>query len=254
MEEKIKQGESASVATGRRKNHKIRDLIIEMWPAYMIEIFVIILGISITLALEEWREKGKENELAAIYEKNLAADIEVDLEALNHTEQSTAVLLNKGNELLDFIKDPAAHDLTPDRADSDLSSIIGREKFISSDATFSDLTHSGNLRLLKDIQLKKLLFAYYDLAQSIKEVQDAEQQATIVISGPYFLKRFPLWGVGSRQSAMDAKQLVALGRDVEFGNNVLLRVGTRRELLEDYQKADSLGKELKTALAATANL
>jgi len=257
MEEKIKEGgeggeggapPSPAGPAGRHRKRKVLKLIEEMWPAYLIEIFVIILGISITLALEEWRDKSKESELAAIYEKNLLADVDVDLASLKQVEQSTTDLLSKGEELLNFIKSPSVNTLTSSRADSDIRSIIGREKFISSDATFSDLKNSGNLHLLDDIQLKNLLFAYYSLAQIIKEAQDAEQQATIIIAGPYFLKHFPLGNDVGQQSVMDPRQLQALSRDVEFGNNVLLRVEIRKELLGDYKTADSLGGRLREVL------
>src|ERR1700730_3843372 len=50
-----KHKEEANAISGR-ETHKVQKLIKEMWPAYLIEIFVIILGISITLALEEWRD------------------------------------------------------------------------------------------------------------------------------------------------------------------------------------------------------
>ncbi len=240
---------AATTATSApRKNRKVMKLIEEMWPAYLIEIFVIILGISITLALEEWRDKSKESELAAIYQKNLLADVDVDLASLKLAGQNTTELLSKGDELLNFIKNPSLNMLSSGRADSDIRAIIGRTKFISSDATFSDLKHSGNLHLLDDIQLKNLLFAYYSLAQNIKEVQDAEQQATIIIAGPYFLKHFPLSDAAARQPVMDPQQLQALARDVEFGNNVLLRVENRKELLGDYKMADSLGRRLRGVL------
>jgi hypothetical protein len=257
MEEKIKEGGEGVTASappspagpaGRHRKRKVLKLIEEMWPAYLIEIFVIILGISITLALEEWRDKSKESELAAIYQKNLLADVDVDLASLKHVEQNTTELVSKGDELLDFIKNPSVNTLTSSRADSDIRAIIGRTKFISSDATFSDLKNSGNLHLLGDIQLKNLLFAYYSLAQNIKETQDAEQQATIIISGPYFLKHFPLSGAAGSQPVMDPQQLQALARDVEFGNNVLLRVENRKELLGDYKMADSLGGRLREVL------
>ena len=46
-----------------------------------------------------------------------------------------------------------------------------RPKFTTRDATFSDLKSSGNLHLLKDIGLKNSLFAYYNVAQNIKDLQ-----------------------------------------------------------------------------------
>jgi hypothetical protein len=248
MEEKIKTEAEVAVPIARQKKRKVRKLIEEMWPAYLIEIFVIILGISITLALEEWRDKSKESDLARIYQKNLLADVNVDLVSLKQVEQDTRELLSNGDELLNFIKNPSANILTASRADSDIRSIIGRAKFFSSDATFSDLKNSGNLHLLDDIQLKNLLFAYYSQAQNIKEAQDAEQQATIIIAGPYFLKRFPLNNGANRQMVMDPRQFQALSEDVEFENNVLLRVENRKELMQGYQIADSLGGRLRSAL------
>jgi hypothetical protein len=55
----------------------------------------------------------------------------------------------------------------------------------SSDATFSDLKSSGNLHLIKDIQLKNLLLPLQSDA-GYQGMQDAEQLATISLSGNYF--------------------------------------------------------------------
>ena len=104
------------------------------------------------------------------------------------------------------------------------------------------------LRLLEDIQLKNWLFTYYNQTQYIKEVQDAEQQATIILSGSYFLKQFPMDDVGSQQHISGSTVLNDLAKSTEFGNNVLLRVTTRKELLNLYQKADATADKLKHEL------
>jgi len=243
MEEKIKEGEGAAESGSKAKprGSRVGKLIMEMWPAYMIEVLVIILGISITLALEEWRDNSKEEKLASIYLKNLLTDIDADLQSLKYATENTELIVKKGNELLTFANSPSTGSLTPAVIDSDLTSILNRPNFISRDATFSDLKSSGNLHLLKDIQLKNLLFAYYSLAQNIREVQDAERQATIVITAPYFLRKFPLGGA----AALTLQEQQAMAKDVEFGNNVLLRVENRKELLGDYQRAVALAKEIK---------
>jgi hypothetical protein len=65
---------------------------------------VIILGISITLALEAWRENSKEKDLEKIYLNNLLSDVEVDLKSLSWVSARTEQLLNRGNELLGYIR------------------------------------------------------------------------------------------------------------------------------------------------------
>jgi hypothetical protein len=250
MEERIKQEhehphQNAGKASHKKKN-RVMELIAEMWPAYLIEIFVIILGIWITLGLEQWRDNGKEAQLEKIYQKNLLANINTDLRSLKYSIDSTQSLLAKGTELLNFIKDPGKNPVSLNKADFDLQGILARPKFITSDATFSDLKNSGNMRLLKDIHLKSLLFSYYSMAQNIKEAQDAEQQATVVITGPYFFKHFPMGNIGKQ--VISQQDLQKLPADTEFGNNLLLRIHNRSELLDGYFKANTLANELKKAL------
>jgi hypothetical protein len=256
MEESIKENESATVAVETKtdpsavspQRHRVAALIKDMWPAYLIEIFVIILGISISLALEQWRDNNKENRLENIYLKNLLTDVEVDLQSLKYVKDGTEKILYFGNELLGYARNSGTQDISFNRADSDIRAILGRPKFFSSDATFSDLTSSGNLHLLKNIQLKNLLFSYYRQTQNIKELQDAEQQATIMLSGSYFLKRFSMDDKSGIQPKTSPDDMNDLLKNVEFVNNVLLRFNTRAELLELYKSAESIALLLRDGL------
>jgi len=226
------------------KKHKLVKLIKEMWPAYLIEIVVIIFGISITLALEAWRDQSKENELENIYQGNLLADIEVDVQSLRSVREYSNHIVSHGNELMGFSRNPQNKEITPARVVEDVRAILSRPKFLSSDATFSDLKSSGNLHLLKDIQLKSMLFEYYSRTEAIKQQQDAEQQATITLSGNYFLKKFPLADSTSVNALSGPNELSEVLKSIEFENNVLLRILTRKELLESYQTADSIAGKL----------
>ena len=256
MEEKIKENESVETSgetetilsvPPAHKKHSFAGLIREMWPAYLIEIIVIILGISITLGLEEWRDNNREAHLEQIYLRNLHADIEVDIKTLEQALTGTKKLLERGNELLGYVRNPDNKNIQTALVSEDVREILGRPNFISDDASFTDLKSSGNLHLIKDIQLKNLLFAYYRETQHIKEVQDAERQAAIIISGTYFLKRFSL-DTGRNLIPISTGELNEILKNVEFGNNVLLRVFNRNELLNIYKNADSLGLQLKNEL------
>jgi hypothetical protein len=225
-----------------KKKRSLTVLVREMWPAYLIEILVIMLGISITVALEQWRDEVKEQRLEQIYLKNLATDIQIDQTSLEETIGQTRRLLDRGKELLGFAGSP--DNIKSGQVNADIREIISRPKFISNDATFSELKSSGNLHLLKDIQLKNLLFAYYNQTQIITDVQNAEQLATITLTGPYFFKHFSLADSAQKDDANGQKSMSEGLNNIEFSNNVLLRLSNRRELLERYQKADSLALEL----------
>ena len=137
------------------KGNKLFHLIREMWPAYLIEIVVIILGISITLALEQWRDGVKERKLEQVYLGNLLADIQADRQSLRDAASGTQLLLGHGNDLLQFVNEPVTHLLSTDQVHSDVRAVLSRPKFIAHDATFSDLKTSGNLHLVDDISLDR---------------------------------------------------------------------------------------------------
>jgi len=256
MEENIKENESTLVAgdaeivqePAPQKKRGVITLIKEMWPAYLIEMIVIILGISITLALEEWRDRNKENQLEHIYLKNLLADVGVDLQHLKEVSVSTQQIVTTGHGLLTFTRSHKGQEISSVQIDRDVRTILGRPKFFSSNATFSDLKSSGNLHLLKDLRVKNMLFDYYSQTQNIKEMQDAEQLATITLSGGYFLKRFPIAETDSSVKIFRPDDGNKQVFDFEFDNNVLLRVLTREELLDVYHRADSLGGQLQIEL------
>ena len=254
MEEKISENEPAEETAALQptpvphRKQTVSGLIKEMWPAYLIEIIVIILGISITLALEEWRDSSRENHLEQIYLKNLQTDVGTDLKSLRLAISGTDSLLQRGNELLGYTRTLENKNISPNQVYKDVRAILGRPNFITSDASFTDLKSSGNLHLIKDIQLKNLLFAYYSETQHIKEVQDAERQTAITLSGAYFLKQFPLDEMRSQVSSMTQKDMNAILKNIEFDNNVLLRVLNRKELLDIYQRTDSLAELLHNNL------
>ncbi len=247
IEEGMKEKHQTTI---QHKGNRFSRLIGEMWPAYLIEIVVIILGISITLALEEWRDSAKEVRLEDLYRRNLLADIDADLGDLQKTTAATTTLLAHGQAILRSENGSTPQFHSDTALTADLRAILGRPKFICHDATFAELKSSGNLHLIKDVDLKWLLFAFYNQAQVIKEVQDAEQQATITLVGPYFLQRFPMDdGVGQSAERAKVAEVASYTGDTEFRNLVLLRVTNRTELLGLYKKADSLATQVKAILA-----
>ena len=256
MEERIRKKENPSVAVTHRKpvvnENKILNLIREMWPAYLIEVLVIILGISITVAMEKWRDDIKEQHLEKIYVQNLASNINTDQSSLASVIQRTDKIIEKGNELMLFLQNPKDSPIAADQITENVRAILDRPKFQSNDATFSDLKSSGNLHLIKDIQLKNILFSYYTTTQTIKEVQDAEQMATINIAGPFFLKRFSLAAPENARQNRVTQNNDDLSGSVEFENNVSLRVENRKELLSLYKHALYLAKQLDKQLRKIA--
>jgi hypothetical protein len=233
----------------------LQQLLKEKWTEYLVEIIVIILGITISFALDEWKEQRQKKELEQVYLKSLHNDLIQDIRNLKRTIEETQLVIRQAKMLL------AQAELSP-RADSlpippvqfftALRDILRRPLFIAHDATFSDLKSSGNMQIITDFPLKNALFGYFLDYESIKLIEVAEREVTITITGPYLMKHFPLRYLERRYLADTSSQhlkennFMPMLRDREFSNNLFIRLSNRAELLQDYQEALALSQKIKS--------
>lgn len=222
---------------------KLTGLIRERWPEYVIEIIVIILSISISFALDEWKDKSRKKELEQFYLKELTRDIESDINQLDEVIAESRNVVQKANALIKLGQGNAQP--VDNQFFSDIRFIFKRPRFVAQDATFSDLKSTGNMQALSSFPLKSNLFDYYKQYESIVLIETAELESTNTLVAPYILKRLPL-----TDGSISAKKLnlTAIVHDIEFQNGLLVRLTTRQELLREYEQSRNLGKQILAAI------
>lgn len=222
-------------------------LLRKRWPEYILEIIVVIIGITISFGLNNIKEDASNSKLEQGFIKGLMDDISSDIKDLEETIRQTEIVIRSGQTLLD---QSDAEKLTIEKKEfvNLVRSIVERPSFVSKNATFSALKSSVSLQLIQDMELKNLLFDYDQQYQALKIVEAAEQQETVAITGPYIIKYIPL--ADSKRSDDWLKNLAMenILSDVEFVNNVILRLEKRKELLEGYKKVLDLAHQIQDAL------
>jgi type II secretory pathway pseudopilin PulG len=137
---------------------KLANLIRERWPEYVVEIAVIIFSISISFALDEWKDRQQKQELEQLYLKELARDIDADIRQLNGIIAETKQVAQKANGLIKLSQQESQPVYS--QFVNDVRFIFKRPRFVAQDATFSDLKSSGNLQTMRSFPLKNALFDY----------------------------------------------------------------------------------------------
>ena len=221
-------------------------LLTQRWPEYVVEIIVVIIGITISFAISNYQQDSTDKKLAHIYLQDLREDIKSDIFTLGETIQLTDSVILSGQSLI--AQSDSNMSLTKQGLVDLVRSLIRRPNFTSKNATFSSLKTSANFRLIKVIGLRKLLFEYDQDYQAIKAIEAAELQATVTIVGPYIIKSIPL--ADSRQASYWVEKLdvEAILGSVEFMNNVALRMGNRKELLESYEEIRNTAVQIDSAI------
>jgi hypothetical protein len=210
------------------------------WPEYLIEVFVIVLSISISFALDQWKERRHEAEVEQLYLRTLSDNLASDIDALHEIIPETSLVIRKAQALRDESRGSAP--ISPAQFEADIFDIVRRPSFFAHDAAFSDLRSSGNLRVLRDFKLKNTLFDYYGQYESIKAKEASERESLITVAAPYLIRTISIGG-GAKEEAP------AVRNDREFGNVMWARIHERGELLADYQKELSLAEKLKARIA-----
>jgi hypothetical protein len=223
------------------------ELIRQKWREYLIEILVIIFSITISFALNAWKEKQSKSELEGLYLKSLYNDISSDIEALQETIHATKQVVGKAKSLLAYSRQEDLSTLNGAHFLLELRGVFDRPNFVSNDATFTDLKSSGNMQVLTSFPLKNSLFKYYKQYEAIKAIEIAERDATLSLVAPYIMKRFSL-SDQPLDSSNNTHAMRAVLKDTEYINCIFVRLSNREELLEEYKNLLIKSQKIKVEL------
>lgn len=170
------------------------------------DIAVIILGVLIALAFDNWGTSRSERRLERNYLARLARDLRADSVVLDRYQHHAVAGEAGGQRLLTLLTDP--NDVIADSLIARHFSDATRGALLSANTpTIEELTSTGNLRVLRDVQLRdKLLFYYAEVARFQRSIE------TIMRRG-----RDPLAEVGWDVRAFDLSLSYAITREPTDG-------------------------------------
>jgi hypothetical protein len=225
-------------------------LLKSQWPKYIVDIFVIILSITISFTFDSFKEESDRKASEQAYLKALLGDITSDIAELKKVIESTNNVVEKANWLIALSDN--SKEIKKEEFTTAIKEVMERPNFVSKDATFSDLTSSGNMLLLEDINLKAMLFEYHRLYESVRAVEIAERETVNTSIAPYFLKNFSIKGLKKGATGSVVHQGVNIDQLIQqddFSNIFSLRQVTRSELLGAYHQELELAKKIRAVLS-----
>ena len=133
------------------------------------EIVLVVVGILIALAINNWNEQKKNDEAESEYYCRILQDLELDKQKINEIIATYDNRIRVSKEIL----------LELDSGKNDKNFLLNKfliafrgEAFVPRNVTFQDMVSSGNIRLIKDSEIKNSLIQFYsELENKVSHLQ-----------------------------------------------------------------------------------
>ncbi|NMM47914.1 hypothetical protein HH304_05840 [Flammeovirgaceae bacterium KN852] len=148
------------------------------------EIVLVVIGILIAIQINAWQQLGKENELERKYLQNLVAELKQDSIGLTKNYLRLKDQARTKNKLLSMIKNGTEGDSIIQYFEYQWRPI---PPYSSLKATYTEITSSAHLSIIKNDVLREKMIKYYNLYSALEKeeeflLQTASQNVIIAIS------------------------------------------------------------------------
>jgi hypothetical protein len=162
---------------------RILSTLSQKWTEYLLEILVLIIGIYGAFALEEWGDKIDEEQKEQVILNQLLEDFEANKLQLEAKIEMRKTIIQSGLTILNELDQP-----TSISTDSLLTCI----SIITLDPTFdpinNDLVISGNIELISNPALTKMLANWTSDILAVKEIEYIWQTMSYEELAPFLIK------------------------------------------------------------------
>ena len=150
----------------RRLGKSIRS---QDWVAVLVELLVVMVGLVAAFQVDRWWEDRGGRLDEEMYISRLISDLEEDIPSLEYAISLAEVRLGFGDYLAEVGADPSAALDKPAYFLAAISQAAYTYTPSLASHTFEDLRSTGNLKLIRDLDVKKALRSYYGFDQSQRQ-------------------------------------------------------------------------------------
>lgn len=187
---------------------------------YLIDLIVVIAGISIAFTLDNWSQNNKERKEERLYLEALMEDLSSDQKNLQMLMDSSKVLIANINETFQLLfSDQPVEGFESKH----IISAYVAPYFSGNNGTYNALINSGDLKTISSFEVKKGLADHYNVSYAeIRNVDDFIRNLVDNHLYPYMLKNIKFVGRSGIADAAPLRQNEAInlmGSYMNFLNN-----------------------------------
>lgn len=187
------------------------------WSAVAVEVLVVIVGLMLAFQLDRWWEQRGERVQEAEYVDRLIADVESDIPVITYAIELASLRMKMADLLMEVAEDPPAATREPILFIAAVRQAAFTYSPNLASHTFEDMRSTGNLRLLRNPDIKNALYGYYDYHRS----QDQYRPLQFMSESRHFELAAGVLSYDQARLVQDEWYVVAPGDIEEFDTSQL---------------------------------
>lgn len=204
---------------------------------YLIDLAVVITGVTAAFLLNSAWDKIKRNQLEKKYLASFLNDIESDLKLAQETVESNKQKSDRSKAFIELIKTDSH---SADKALEIFQDIATINQFAPKMTTYISIVNSGNLSIMRDFELKEKLIHYYKSFEEIKLKEKISNDFIFNTAIPYMYKNVDLLN----HKIIDPDII----RENDFKNIFLGYFALSGQLLEAYETLKESNEKISACL------
>ena len=242
---------------------KLADAIRQQnWFTVVLEILIVVIGLFIGLQVDDWNQRRIDRSSEAVYLQELLEDFEANRTSLERsTERLESILRNMNALLRQSVMDEP--DWTIAQLNEAFSSTQDMPTFIAVVRTYTNLTGSGDLRLISNRELKNDLAQYFAASDLTVLIQNTHEMELVSTFQPYIIEYLDYQAVYEQRlddhpiaPPVEEERILHVLHTREFRNILTQKHTISADLLEQHRRllvmTDSIIEKLKASIGGTA--
>lgn len=224
------------------------------WFVVFIELLVLIVGIYVGLQVDDWNKARQDRQTESIYLSEFMEDFQSDQENLEESIGEAGEILTAMIGLLEqsSLETPT---WTVAELNDAFRNIQRMPTFDLNDRVFSNLTGSGDLKLIQNRELKYALAGYYRDSKLTNLVQNTHEMELVQTFQPYLIENMDYQAVHHSRvddfplpPSMDRDQILEVLKTQEFRNIVTQKWVIMTDLLNQFRGMRERNEEITEIL------
>jgi len=154
------------------------------WRQALAEVTLIVAGVLIALAVDNWWEVKREREAEISYLEALKLDFLTNRDSLESSIKVQQDIINNGDEILNLIKAGLSDESTGEFL-SKVSNLYLFRTWVPDTGTYEDIINSGRLLYIENVQLRKELSGFRATVASIQKFEILQTETFYETQAPF---------------------------------------------------------------------